>query len=170
MLIYNHQARAAESARALGRPARRGLARAHRLCRPDRFRLELHRARHLLQAVGGNTDNTLAAFFRNLDGRIIADSGGVIPDVADGSCYVGVMLEENARKAIADGLDVAIVYPAEGNERPAGRRGHRPRLRARENARKFIDFLLSPDVQQLLGTELSRRSVRTDTASERCPS
>ena len=41
-----HQARAAESARALGRPARRGLARAHRLCRPDRFRLELHRARH----------------------------------------------------------------------------------------------------------------------------
>jgi len=33
----------------------------------------------LLQAVGGNTDNTLAAFFRNLDGRIIADSGGVVP-------------------------------------------------------------------------------------------
>ena len=82
----------------------------------------------LLQAVGGNTDNTLAAFFRNLDGRIIADSGGVVPDVADGSCYVGVTLEENARKAIADGLDVAIVYPAEGT---SGRRGHRPRLRAR---------------------------------------
>ena len=49
----------------------------------------------LLQAVGGNTDNTLAAFFRNLDGRIIADSGGVVPAVADGSCYVGVTLEEN---------------------------------------------------------------------------
>ena len=46
----------------------------------------------LLQAVGGNTDNTLAAFFRNLDGRIIADSGGVVPAVADGSCYVGVTL------------------------------------------------------------------------------
>ena len=85
----------------------------------------------LLQAVGGNTDNTLAAFFRNLDGRIIADSGGVVPAVADGSCYVGVTLEENARK--------------------------------------FIDFLLSPDVQQLLGTELSRRSVRTDTASDALP-
>ena len=55
----------------------------------------------LLQAVGGNTDNTLSAFFRNLDGRIIADSGGVVPAVADGSCYVGVTLEENARKAIA---------------------------------------------------------------------
>ena len=38
-----------------------------------------------------------------------------------------------------------------------------------ENARKFIDFLLSPDVQQLLGTELSRRSVRTDTASDALP-
>ena len=47
----------------------------------------------LLQAVGGNTDNTLAAFFRNLDGRIIADSGGVVPAVADGSCYVGACAE-----------------------------------------------------------------------------
>ena len=56
----------------------------------------------LLQAVGGNTDNTLAAFFRNLDGRIIADSGGVVPAVADGSCYVGVTLEENGVCAFPD--------------------------------------------------------------------
>ena len=68
----------------------------------------------LLQAVGGNTDNTLAAFFRNLDGRIIADSGGVVPAVADGSCYVGVTLEENARKAIrAAGLE-PIETPVRG--------------------------------------------------------
>lgn len=123
----------------------------------------------LLQAVGGNTDNTLSAFFRNLDGRIIADSGGVVPAVADGSCYVGVTLEENARKAIADGLDVAIVYPAEGTSvLPDGAAIVRG-CAHEENARKFIDFLLSPDVQQLLGTELSRRSVRTDTASDALP-
>lgn len=123
----------------------------------------------LLQAVGGNTDNTLAAFFRNLDGRIIADSGGVVPAVADGSCYVGVTLEENARKAIADGLDVAIVYPAEGTSvLPDGAAIVRG-CAHEENARKFIDFLLSPDVQQLLGAELSRRSVRTDTASDALP-
>ena len=122
-----------------------------------------------MQAVGGNTDNTLAAFFRNLDGRIIADSGGVVPAVADGSCYVGVTLEENARKAIADGLDVAIVYPAEGTSvLPDGAAIVRG-CAHEENARKFIDFLLSPDVQQLLGTELSRRSVRTDTASDALP-
>ena len=123
----------------------------------------------LLQAVGGNTDNTLSAFFRNLDGRIIADSGGVVPAVADGSCYVGVTLEENARKAIADGLDVAIVYPAEGTSvLPDGAAIVRG-CAHEENARKVIDFLLSPDVQQLLGTELSRRSVRTDTASDALP-
>lgn len=123
----------------------------------------------LLQAVGGNTDNTLAAFFRNLDGRIITDSGGVVPSVADGSCYVGVTLEENARKAIADGLDVAIVYPAEGTSvLPDGAAIVRG-CAHEENARQFIDFLLSPDVQQLLGAELSRRSVRTDTASDALP-
>ena len=123
----------------------------------------------LLQAVGGNTDNTLSAFFRNLDGRIIADSGGVVPAVADGSCYVGVTLEEIARTAIADGLDVAIVYPAEGTSvLPDGAAIVRG-CAHEENARQFIDFLLSPDVQQLLGTELSRRSVRTDTASDALP-
>ena len=89
----------------------------------------------LLQAVGGNTDNTLAAFFRNLDGRII----------------------------------VAIVYPAEGTSvLPDGAAIVRG-CTHEENARKFIDFLLSPDVQQLLGTELSRRSVRADTASDALP-
>ena len=70
----------------------------------------------LLQAVGGNTDNTLAAFFRNLDGRIIADSGGVVPAVADGH-------RRWARRRHR--------LPCRGHERPAGRRGHRPRLRAR---------------------------------------
>ena len=81
----------------------------------------------------------------------------------------GVTLEENARKAIADGLDVAIVYPAEGTSvLPDGAAIVRG-CAHEENARKFIDFLLSPDVQQLLGTELSRRSVRTDTASDALP-
>ena len=101
--------------------------------------------------------------------RIITDSGGVVPSVADGSCYVGVTLEENARKAIADGLDVAIVYPAEGTSvLPDGAAIVRG-CAHEENARQFIDFLLSPDVQQLLGAELSRRSVRTDTASDALP-
>ena len=81
----------------------------------------------------------------------------------------GVTLEENARKAIADGLDVAIVYPAEGTSvLPDGAAIVRG-CAHEENARKFIDFLLSPDVQQLLGAELSRRSVRTDTASDALP-
>ena len=81
----------------------------------------------------------------------------------------GVTLEENARKAIADGLDVAIVYPAEGTSvLPDGAAIVRG-CAHEENARQFIDFLLSPDVQQLLGTELSRRSVRADTASDALP-
>lgn len=50
-----------------------------------------------------------------------------------------------------------------------GRRGIVRGCAHEENARKFIDFLLSPDVQQLLGAELSRRSVRTDTASDALP-
>ena len=118
----------------------------------------------LLQALGGDTQETLAAFVRNLDGQVISDSGGVVEAVASGRCYIGVTLEENARKAVADGLDVAIVYPVEGTSiLPDGAAVIRG-CAHEENARAFIDFLLEPEVQRLLTDSLSRRSVRGDIA------
>ena len=122
-----------------------------------------------LQAVSGDADAALAALYCNLDGRVIADSGGVVTAVADGSCYVGVTLEENARKAIADGLDVAIVYPAEGTSVLPDGAAVVNGCAHEENAQQFIDFLLSPDVQRLLCTDLSRRSVRADLVSDTLP-
>lgn len=120
----------------------------------------------LLQALGGDTQETLAAFVRNLDGHVISDSGGVVEAVASGRCYIGVTLEENARKAVADGLDVAIVYPIEGTSiLPDGAAVARD-CAHEDNARAFIDFLLEPEVQRLLTDSLSRRSVRGDIADE----
>lgn len=122
-----------------------------------------------LQVCGSDTQQTLAAFYRNLDGRIIPDSSDVIDAVADGSCYIGVTLEENARKAVADGLDIAIVYPSEGTcVLPDGAAvvcgcAHE------ENARAFIDFLLLSETQQRLSDELYRRGVRTDAEDGTLP-
>lgn len=122
-----------------------------------------------LQVCGGDTQQTLAAFYRNLDGQIIPDSSEVIAAVADGSCYIGVTLEENARKAVADGLDVAIVYPEEGTcvlpDGAAVVRG----CAHEENARAFLDFLLLSETQQRLSDELYRRSVRADAEDGSLP-
>lgn len=118
-----------------------------------------------LQVIGGDEEATLAALYRNLDGRLIADSGGVVNAVADGSCYIGVTLEENARKAIEEGLDVAIVYPAEGTSvLPDGAAIVRG-CAHEENAQRFLDFLLLPETQECLAEETGRRSVCHDSAS-----
>lgn len=119
----------------------------------------------LLQVLGGDEETTLAAFYRNLGGRLISDSGDVVTAVADGSCYIGVTLEENACKAIDEGLDVAIVYPTEGTSiLPDGAAIVRD-CAHEENARRFLDFLLLPETQEALASELGRRSVRADDVS-----
>lgn len=123
-----------------------------------------------LQVCGGDdTQQTLTAFYRNLGGQIIPDSSEVIDAVADGSCYIGVTLEENARKAVADGLDIAIVYPSEGTcvlpDGAAVVRG----CAHEDNARAFLDFLLLSETQQRLSDELYRRGVRVDAEDGTLP-
>jgi len=116
----------------------------------------------LLQVLGGNEETVLAAFYRNLGGRLISDSGSVVAAVADGSYYIGVTLEENARKAIGEGLDVAIVYPTEGTSVLPDGAAVVKDCAHEENARRFLDFLLLPETQESLASELGRRSVCVD--------
>ena len=123
----------------------------------------------LLQVLPGDREQTLRAFVDNLNGRVLEDSGSVITAVADGSCYIGVTLEETARKAVYDGLDLAVVYPEEGTcilpDGAAVIQG----CAHPENAQKFIDFLLAPETQQRLVTDFFRRSIRSDVSDSLLP-
>lgn len=97
-----------------------------------------------------------------LDGRQLDGSGNVITAVADGTCLVGITLEETAMKHIAAGMDIALVYPEEGTSCvPDGSALilGAPHL---ENAKKFLDFTVSYAVQELLPLRFYRRSVRED--------
>ena len=117
----------------------------------------------------GDREQTLRAFVDNLNGRVLEDSGSVITAVADGSCYIGVTLEETARKAVYDGLDLAVAYPKEGTcilpDGAAVIQG----CAHPENAQKFIDFLLAPETQQRLVTDFFRRSIRSDVSDSLLP-
>ena len=118
----------------------------------------------LLQAMDGEDARVLASFVRNLDGQLLPDSADVITAVSDGSCYIGVTLEETARKAVSDGLDLAVVYPKEGACVLPDGAAVVSGCAHRENAEKFIDFLLEKETQQRLTTDFFRRSVRADLA------
>ena len=116
----------------------------------------------MLQLTGQEPEKLFRSFLSALDGRLQAGSGDVISDVASGGALVGITLEEAARKEIARGVDISMVYPEEGTSAvPDGcavvKNAPHP-----ENAELFIDFILSPEVQQFAVERLYRRSVRTD--------
>ena len=84
----------------------------------------------------------------------------MVESVRSGSRYIGVTLEETALKQLSP--EVAIVYPAEGTSAVPDGCALIKGARHPENARAFLDFVLGRDVQELLVSDLSRRSVRTD--------
>lgn len=116
----------------------------------------------LLSALGGQWEDTLHAFACNLDGLQLDSSGDVLTAVAGGSCLVGVTLEETAMQRIAAGEDLAMVYPAEGTSAVPDASALVKGAPHADNARRFLDFTASADVQRLLVRRFYRRSVRAD--------
>lgn len=118
----------------------------------------------LMQALPGEPADIIDAFAENLDGNILDSSGLVVSAVAEGNCYIGVTLEETALKAVRAGYDIAMVYPEEGTSDLPDGAAVIAGCAHGENARLFIDFLLSSDVQNRLGDSFCRRSVRAGAA------
>jgi len=108
----------------------------------------------------------LSAFYDNLQGRVLPDSGAVVGAVAEGACVIGVTLEETARKAVQAGSDIAILYPREGTSALPDGMAVVAGCAHRENARRFIDFALGEDVQRFLVRVCQRRPVLGDAQEE----
>ena len=100
----------------------------------------------------------------NLQGRQLAGSGDVLSEVAAGHFQVGVTLEESGLKLIREGANVGIVYPAEGTSAVPDGTAIVAGAPHAENAKRFLEFTVSRDVQELLAREFYRRPVRTDVA------
>lgn len=97
--------------------------------------------------------------------QISGSSGSVPKFVSDGEAMVGLTLEDNAYRYVIAGGPVKIVYPADGTvAAPDGialvKGGPNP-----EAGKIFIDWCLSKPVQELLVSQMFRRSVRTDCAA-----
>ena len=117
-------------------------------------------------ALGGDWQEDIRSFAKNLDGRQLDSSGAVLDQVADGGAWLGVTLEETALKYVSGGADVGIVYPKEGTSAVPDASALVKGAPHEDNAKKFLDFTISADVQQLLGERFCRRPVRSDVSGD----
>lgn len=113
-------------------------------------------------ALGDTMEHSLQALTQVLDRDTLESSGEVITAVAEGKSLVGITLEETAMQAVSFGYDIGIVYPKEGTSCIPDGSALIQNAPHPENAKRFLDFTVSYDVQSLLQNQDSRRSVRSD--------
>lgn len=118
-----------------------------------------------LEKKGISTEDVIKGFCRNLNGSLSKGSDTVFTDVNKGDKAVGITLEETALKNIKENSDVEIVYPKDGTCALPDGCAIVKGANHRENAEKFMEFVVCDDVQHLLEDELCRRSVRKDFES-----
>ncbi|MFV0381100.1 MAG: extracellular solute-binding protein [Breznakia sp.] len=119
----------------------------------------------MVQAFGkddGKGWSFIEKFYDSLDGKILSSSSSVYKGVADGEYAVGLTLEKEAIKYVLNGAPVKIVYPEEGTSAIPDGVAIIKDAENMDNAKKFIDFVLSKEVQEIMSNELSRRSIRDD--------
>lgn len=118
----------------------------------------------IMQAFGtddGKGYDFVEKLAKNLDGKVLDSSSGVYKGVADGEYMVGLTYEEAALRYIDSGAAIQVVYPKEGTSASPSGIGIIKDCPDTENAKKFVDYLISKDVQTQLGG-IFRRSVRSD--------
>lgn len=101
-------------------------------------------------------------FIANLNGKIINSSGAVHKGVADGEYTVGLTWEDPAANYVKNGAPVKVVFPQEGAIFPGESVQIIKGCKHPENAKKFIDYMLSQKIQAQVGTELTVRPLRND--------
>ena len=109
-----------------------------------------------------NSFSYVDALIDNLDGTLLKRSSDVYTGVADGEYFVGLTFEEPAAKYVQNGAPIEIIYPIEGTiVRPDGVAiiNHSRHI---EQAKAFIDFVTSYDIQRYIALDLNRRSIRSD--------
>lgn len=109
----------------------------------------------------------VSKLFKNIDGKISSSSSNVYKTVADGEMAVGLSYEDPVVKLINDGANVKIVYPSEGTVfLPAGSAVIK-NAKNMANAKKFIDFITSKEIQNVLATTTTNRPVRDDVETSK---
>jgi len=96
---------------------------------------------------------------------VIDSSSSVWKGVRDGEYTVGLSYEDPSVTLVRDGADVEVIYMEEGVVYlPAGS-GIVKGAKNMVNAQRFIDFITSPEIQNVYGTTITNRPVMADVTT-----
>ncbi len=113
-------------------------------------------------SVCPETPDYLERIAENLKYTTLDSSAQVNSGIADGRYSLGVTMEESAQALRAAGADIDYIYPEEGTMAFLDGTAIRKGCAHPQQARQFVDFTVSQDVQRILVSHLNRRSVRRD--------
>lgn len=99
-------------------------------------------------------------FIANLGGKMSNSSSQVYKGVAGGEYVVGLTWEDPAANLVKSGAPVAVVFPKEGALYAPQSVQIIKNCKHPENAKKFIDYMLSEKVQNYVGENLTVRPLR----------
>lgn len=118
---------------------------------------------NMLLAMGGYESDEawdyVEKLFENIDGKIVESSGAVYKGVADGEYVVGLSYEDPCAQLVKDGAPVEIVYMEEGTVYLPASATIVKGAKNMDNAKLFMDFILSEEVQNIWGETLTNRPV-----------
>lgn len=121
---------------------------------------------NILLAMGGYEDDAAWQYvedlFTNIDGKISESSSAVYKGVADGEYVVGLSYEDPSAQLVQDGAPVKIVYPKEGSVYLPASATIIKGAQNMDNAKLFMDFIVSEEVQNIWGSTLTNRPVMKD--------
>lgn len=121
----------------------------------------------LLTAFGKDSetgDDFIKKFISNLDGKILGGSSAVPKGVVNKEYSIGLTLESSAVKYKNAGGHIEIVYPSEGTSVVADGAALIKNAINEENAKLFLDYAGSKEVQETFSTKFNIRGVRDDIA------
>ena len=96
----------------------------------------------------------------NLDKKMSNSSSQVYKGVAGGEYVVGLTWEDPAANLVKSGAKVQVVFPVEGAIFPGESVQILKNCKHPENAKKFVDYMLSEKVQNAVGMNLTVRPLR----------
>lgn len=104
--------------------------------------------------------NYVDKFIKNLDGKIASSSGAVHKSVADGEYPVGLSWEDPCVQYVKNGAHVKVIYPKEGVIFTDQTVQIIKNCKHADNAKLFVDYLLSEKMQTIFGSQLTNRPLR----------